>query len=266
MSEIEHVPIIDPIDPDDVAKNDISQRVTPPPDLSRTSIDETKESDAERTIERQPERFDVLKAEKTIERQHEQFDVLKGADNSSSKIPIIVTSEKGNDLSVPLLKQDQNRSSSPSYLDIDDNAIIIAKIRDEKIRKKLEQLDMEGDGDIDAREVLRLKEIEQFYRTSTYLLAVAVLVLLGCIFAAAYEAVELGKESHVESGNKATSTAIRSRRLLATGPEYAPISDYSRSFNADLNGNPMVCNGLNPISLIWLLTSLQCHEGVLLQK
>ena len=65
------------------------------------------------------------------------------------------------------------------------------------------------------------------------------------------------RHSHWQNIFEATSTAIRSRRLLATGPDYAPISDYSRSFNADLNGNPMVCNGLNPISVRILLQSLQ---------
>jgi hypothetical protein len=125
--------------------------------------------------------------------------------------------------------------------DVEENVIRISCIKDPKIRRTMEKLDKECDGDIDAVEVMRLKKVERFYRRATKLLAIVALLLLGAMFAVSFGAIELSKESHVSSGVEKSTDGSR-RRLGEADP-------YSPSTFVDTKNREMVMGGLQDIKV-----------------
>jgi len=127
---------------------------------------------------------------------------------------------------------------------LDLNVIRIAEIKDDKIRKTMEGLDKEKDGDIDVMEVMRLKQLERWYRRSTYMLTLVAIVLMGLMFGVTYGAIEVSKESHVSTVVESSSTSTTRRRRL--GPQ---AEDNSPSTFVDIDGKEMVMGKMKDVKI-----------------
>lgn len=126
----------------------------------------------------------------------------------------------------------------------DGNCIIISKIQDPKLRAKLQLIDKDGDDDIDAEEVYRLKKLEQMYKKAAYFLFIVSIVLTVVIFLVSWGAAEVSKEFHSEtSANTDTDTGSRRRRIL-TATSASNAEDYEYAF-LGINGEPLVAGELN---------------------
>jgi len=113
--------------------------------------------------------------------------------------------------------QDVKSNSNDSEVFAHGNSIVISRIKDPKLRAKLAKLDKDGDDDIDAHEVYRLKKLETFYKRSVWLLLLVCVAMLACIFGATVGAGEYIKEFHVKGTEEEAATA-ESRRLLSSDP------------------------------------------------
>lgn len=141
------------------------------------------------------------------------------------------------------MKKVQPASSYEGEPISDENVIIIANIKNPKIRTKLEELDTENDGDIGVEEVLRLKKLEKWYKRSTIVLGIVLIIMVGLMFAVSYGAVELSKESHVSDSPRSGSMTTR-RRLGEGGADQGMPQTF-----VDKNGHAMVMSQLRDVSI-----------------
>lgn len=127
----------------------------------------------------------------------------------------------------------------------DGNCIIISKIQDPKLRAKLQLIDKDGDDDIDAEEVYRLKKLETMYKKAAYFLLLVCFIMTVVIFGVCYGAAEAAKNFDKQTSTDSTlDTSSSRRRRILTATSATNAEDYDYAF-LGVNGQPLVAGELN---------------------